>query len=289
MLGMAASVTVLALPRLWASSQIITPDNTTYGKSLNSVAVLVMGYYGFLLSKTDNRGAYLLTDSLTLSVDDEMRSELTGITINDAELISDADKLIFRVDATLQYQRNQQLYQQDINEDFTFNGDNPTEINAVTRLNDGDVLAIVSQSQLNDLNYYQQRQWIYAWSAYLNGVKTASDWLAQSDLAATNYQLIIGKPRFDGTLADGMLEQQKHLGDGQYLLREVKPLASNDKDRPIIALYFDFKGQKNGTAVIANIEQTIRYQRVSETQFKILSIVEKHLIPNPQPWQKILC
>lgn len=289
MIGLVASSAALYLPRIYASLAVMTPATPTYAKSLNSVATLVMGYYGFLLSKGNERKPYLVSDSLVLSVSDEMRGELTGITINKAELSGDSNNgnLVFNVDATIQYQRNQQLYQQDISEAFTFNDLTPATIKSVERLSSGEVSAVVTNNTLNDLNYYQQRQWIYAWSALLNGSPTQS--LTTADTAAIDYQLIVGKPRFDGRFSDGIDTQKSIVGNGQYLLREVKPLPTTNDEQPLVALYFDFTGQKDGTPVLANIEQTIRYQTVGTNQFKILSLVEKHLIPNPQPWQSILC
>lgn len=300
MLGLLAFPATFYLSRAFSNTsdtdadhnQVITVTNKEYGKLLNSVATLVMGYYGFILDKnTNNRQSYLLSDALTLSFNDEIRSELNGITIHHAELLNDSNRneLQFNVDATIQYTRNQQRYQQQIKEQFRFSRQTTTAILAVKRLTSDEVVAVVSELEHgNDLTYYQQRQWIYAWAAYLNGINSTLFRLNQDNLNTINYQLILGQPKFNGTLPIGLEAQKERLGEGQYLLREVSPQPTNNESK-IVVLYFDYNGQKDGIPVIANIEQTIDYQILANSQIKINNVIEKHLIPNPQPWQNILC
>lgn len=267
-------------------------DTLAYAQSLNTTAALVVNWYGNQIK--DDR--YVIKPLFSKTFKDNYSSAyptlIAGIGLEKAELTTTEDGLQFRVSGQLQFDKNGEIYQQPFNDDFQFQGKTPIEIKKLNNKLSDDIIGITDGSQLNDKGYYQSRGFAYAWLAYLNGVGDTAAWISLADWQdSVDYQLTVGGFSTQGTLAPTLAKHRELLGGGRYLLREmtVNRPDKTDLNRGTMTLSVDFVGEEDGIPTLGNIEQVIEFQVDDNGNWKILKISEKHLLPNPQPWQKILC
>ncbi len=275
-----------------AQAKTLTPETPTYAKSLNTTAALVMNWYGTQIEDTRYPIKPLFGDKHNIQKDGTYPENIKGISLNKADLVSTKNGVQFSVEGQLQFNKNGGIYQQSLNDKFQFAGEIPSEIAQLTSTSSTDVIGITDGSKLNDKSYYQSRGFTYAWLAYLNGVRQAGKWINLTNWKETiNYQLSSADLNINGSVDTILSQQQKILGTGQYLLREIKvnPDDKNPLHQGVMIISIDFNGEQDGIPTVANIQQTIEYKIDDKGNWTIIRITEKHLLPNPQPWQKILC
>lgn len=267
-------------------------DTLAYAQSLNTTAALVVNWYG---SQIDDP-RYVIKPLFNQAFKDKHSSIyptlINGVALEKADLTTTKDGLQFHVTGQIQFDKNGEIYRQPLNDSFQFNGDTPKQIKSLTAVQSNDVIGVTDGSQLNDKGYFQSRGFAYAWLAYLNGVGDTAAWINLADWQdSVDYQLTMGGVTAGGTLAPTLAKHRELLGGGRYLLREMtvnRPDKSN-LNRGTMTLSVDFVGEEDGIPTLGNIEQVIEFQLDNQSNWKILKITEKHLLPNPQPWQKILC
>lgn len=267
-------------------------DTLAYAQSLNTTAALVVNWYGSYIDDERYPIKPLFSETFQNNHQSSYPTSIKGIRLEKANLTTTENGLQFSVSGQIQFDKNGEIYQQPLDDRFQFRGRTPTEITALTTTLGDDVVGVTDGSRLNDKGYYQSRGFAYAWLAYLNGVDSTAAWINLTDWQdSVDYQLTIGGLNTQGTLADTLKKQREQLGNGRYLLREMT-VNRPDKQNPnhgTMILFVDFVGEEDGIPTLGNIEQVIEYQVDNNGNWKVIKITEKHLLPNPQPWQKILC
>ncbi len=273
-----------------AADDSFDSDTLAYAKSLNTAATFVMNWYGRHID--DERYFIKPLYRQELNRESQYPDSIIGISLDNAALKTTENSLIFSVKGNLQYDKNGEIYQRPLDESIQFKGLIPNDIQSLITSPNTDVVGVTDGHQLNNKGYYQTRGFAYAWLAYLNGVEQAGSWIDLDDWKTTvNYQIDAAGFQVNGNISAVLPKHQQQLGKGRYLLREMKVNRSdkNDPNRGVMILAIDFSGEENGIPTVANIEQTIEYIVQADGSWRIIRIVEKHLLPNPQPWQKILC
>ena len=81
------------------------------------------------------------------------------------------------------------------------------------------------------------------------------------------------------------------MGKGGHLLRSVTAKVVEGRPHHFeLDIIIDWKGtDPSGIPAIAKINQVIQYKLQEDGNIIVLSIKEKHLLPDLQPWQKLLC
>lgn len=271
------------------------PNTRIYAQSLNSSAVLVMDWYEHLIDAPKNSNAQF-SQKLWNTQRSVYPDNIQGITLVDAQMTtlgeengSSENRLQFSTTVILQYLKNNELYEKTIQDTFYFNSITPVTIARVTHQDNNNISSVSNGHQQYDKAYYQSRKLAYAWLSHMNGVAQAGRIInLPSWQASANYQLTIGGMKASDIMLMILPKQRELLGEGRYLLRKIndKPLEENRRE---MTLTIDFKGVKDGTPIVAHIEQVIEYQILNNGNWEVTSIKERHLLPNPQPWQKILC
>jgi hypothetical protein len=140
--------------------------------------------------------------------------------------------------------------------------------------------------------YYKIREFTYAWLAYMDGVKAMGShinidyWLDKAF-----YSVNIGDFELDEKVASSLPKRNQYMGKGGHLLRSVTTKMVEDKPHHFeLDIIIDWKGtDPSGILAIAKINQVIQYKVLEDGSWVVLSIKEKHLLPDLQPWQKLLC
>ncbi len=272
-------------------NHILDTDSLAYAQSLNTTAALVMNWYGNRIDDKQYSIAPLFTDSLQKKHQDDYPDNLIGITLEKAGLKTTDKGLVFSVSGQLQFDKNGEIYQKPLTDSFQFQRKSLTQIQSINIAPTDDVVGVTDKHRLNDKGYYQSRGFAYAWLAYLNGVKEVESWINLADWHNTvDYQLTDRGNTEQGSLTDMLKKSQQQLGGGRYLLKKMNVIRNDQKtNQGTITLSIDFVGEEDSIPTIGNIQQTIKYQIDENGYWKIIRINEKHLIPNPQPWQEILC
>lgn len=106
-----------------------------------------------------------------------------------------------------------------------------------------------------------------------------------------DYSLKIGQIEISSSIASILKERQKYLAKGGHLLQSVNVIEVKGKpNRFRLDLISEWKGiNGDGKAVLAKIHQQIEYQLQADNVWKVLSIKEKHLLPDIAPWVGFLC
>ncbi len=267
-------------------------DTLAYAQSLNTTAALVVNWYGSQIH--DDRYAIkpLFNETFKTTYQPFYPAMISAISLEKADLTSAENGLRFSVTGQLQFTKNGEIYQQPLSDQLHFQGQTPAAIKTLTITPTTDVIGVTDGNRLNGKGYYQSRGFAYAWLAYLNGVKNAGTWISLSNWQNNvDYRLTSGAFVAQGNLAAVLTKQQQQLGSGRYLLREMR-VERPDKqhlNRGTMTLLIDFAGREDGIPTVANIQQTITYEVDDKGNWKVMQIIERHLLPNPRPWQKILC
>ena len=87
------------------------------------------------------------------------------------------------------------------------------------------------------------------------------------------------------------LQKRKSLLDsGRHFIRSVKVNQSDQLSSLFeMELIIDWKGYKVNKKAIAKIQQIIQYSVAKDGLYQIISIKEDHLLPDFEPWTKLLC
>ena len=138
-------------------------------------------------------------------------------------------------------------------------------------------------------DYFQYREVAYTWLAYLDGAKLSAS--ERVSLESSQFNLHIGTKTWQGLTKKVVNLRKKNLFKGGHTLRSVvlnKVLSS--KNRKVIDLIVQWQGvDENGTSVIAKIKQTLAYKINKNHTWTLLTINEKHLLPDTEPWMGLLC
>jgi hypothetical protein len=149
-----------------------------------------------------------------------------------------------------------------------------------------------SQTSVFNHQYYKSREFAYAWLAYMDGVEAMGSRINTDNwLEKAKYSVKIGDFELDEQVVSSLQKRNQYMGKGGHLLRSVTAKVVDGKPHHFeLDIIIDWKGtDPSGVPAVAKINQVIQYKLQEDGSWIVLSINEKHLIPDLQPWQKLLC
>ncbi len=297
---------VLSTTLLFAGAAFAVPtkieDRTEYSTSLNSVASVIMNWYGSLITSSDVKGGDITFNML--NVNEQLRNyrskypqNISQIVITSTNLmkLSESDDYQFKVKSKVTYKVNNKEHTQARNEAFVFNGSLLTHPNIIPiktiSLNNMEEADKLETNQYDQF-HYKVREFTYAWLAYIDGVKTLTSTMnAKAWLNKATYSLKIGAEQVEGSIAPTLEKKKKLLTQGGHLLKslDVKKDSANTNIF-VINLILEWKGvNQTGKPVIAKIHQKIKVKVKADKSWEVISIKEEHLLPIIAPWMGLVC
>lgn len=145
------------------------------------------------------------------------------------------------------------------------------------------MVATLSNKDRSQL-YYQQRRFIYAWLAWMDGEQSRLPIAGKQ----SSYVINIAGNQIQGNVFSALKKRSQYLYKGKYLLHsmDIKALGGNAF---IFNIIVEYKGvNANNQSVVAKIQQNIHAQLINNT-WQIITIKEKHLLPDIAPWIGFVC
>ncbi len=283
-----------------------TDERIEYAISLNSIASTLMNWYGSLIITNNSQTGEEHTNIVDISRsypswEDHIATypeNITGIKITSADLNKEDSPGLyqFEVEVLMTYIQSDTYLNKLIHEMFLFQTSDSSkpEIKQITRSTPNIENSTSDSSQTSVFNhqYYKSREFAYAWLAYMDGVKAMGSQInIDSWFDKANYSVKIGSFELDEQLASSLQKRNQHLGKGGHLLRSVTEKAVDGKPEQFeIDIIIDWKGtDPSGIPAIAKINQIIQYEIQEDGSWLVLSIKERHLLPDLEPWHKLLC
>jgi len=268
-------------------------DRVEYTTSLNSMASIVMNWYGSLI-KTNQPVSFTATEQQWDKYRAQYPNNITQIQIKNTDLtkMDGSDKYQFNVNTYISYNDSAGEYGELVSETFIFQVATLAKpiIKKITRDKTEQTTA-VDTTEFNR-SYYKAREFAYAWLAYLDGVKDMQKTIdAEQWLAKANYSMEIGGGEVTGAIASTLATRQQYLTKGGHLLHslDVMPIAGKANSF-MLDLILEWKGvNQTGKPVLAKIHQQIEYKILDNNAWQVQSIKEQHLLPDIAPWIGLLC
>jgi hypothetical protein len=291
-----------------SSELYINHDRIEYATSLNSIASTIMSWYGSLLTsnKQQSRNKNFNNTKIRFSLNDQLWEEyrstypekITSIKISNADLKKQdiSGQYQFEVEVLLTFMQENKKQNKIINELFLFqiSDSNKPKLLMITRHPpkvDNSKAGSASASEFQ-YEYYKSREFAYAWLAYLDGANTMGTKIdIEHWLNTANYSVKIGGFKLNEKLFYSLQKRSRHMGKGGHLLRSVTTKVLEEKpDHYELNLIIDWKGlTPSGELALAKINQIILFKLQEDGSLIVISINEKHLLPDMEPWQKLLC
>jgi len=279
-----------------AAAPVEKVDRMQYATSLNSMASMVMNWYGSLISNNEDV-SFRPTEQQWDDYRVQYPNNVSQIHIISSDLIKldSSDKYQFKVNAVISYNNTNGQHSESISETFIFQVALLAKpvIKKITRYQTKQVP--VSKSDLTsefNRSYYKAREFSYAWLAYLDGVTDMQPALnTEQGLDSATYSMTIGSKKVQGSVASTLATRKQYLAKGGGLLRslELKQIA-NKPDLFMLDLIIEWKGVNvTGKPVLAKIHQEIEFSLQKNNMWKVQSISEQHLLPDIAPWVGLLC
>ena len=284
-------------------------DRHEYSTSLNTIAYIVMDWYGSLItnnSSTSNKNAIEVEFNTTNSRDRwlEYRSQyplnITQILITHTQLLKLNDEYQFNVSSKINYKNNKnEIQTQSLKETFLFSSNLTSPTQAQSYISSLKNISLLERDETTPLNtegydreHYKVREFVYAWLGYLDGLSNLSPGMYGDEwLNKANYSLLIGADKILGSVEEVLSKRNQTLAKGGHLLRTldvIKPTA--DDNTFVINLILEWKGLNyTGNHVIAKIHQELKIKIKEDKIWSVISIKEKHLLPTIAPWVGLLC
>jgi len=262
-----------------------------YTTSLNSMASVVMNWYGSLIVK-DTAVSFAETDNRW----DEFRSHYPTnisqikITSSDLTKLDDNYQYQFKVNSLISYNTANGEQGRMFNETFIFYV--PLfSLPVIKRVSIDKVeeALVVNGSEFNR-SYYKSREFAYSWLAYLDGVDMAPSLSASQWIDKVDYKIKIGNKIIQGPVLSALEQRKQYLAKGGHLLRSIDVKKQQDKESYLLIIIAEWKGvNQDGKSVLAKVRQEIEYKILADNSWQVLSIDEQHLLPDIAPWIGLLC
>ncbi len=297
---------LLVVPVVGAVSSAPTTinDRSEYSQSLNSIASVIMNWYGSLIID-DNKTTFdgISIDDQWLTYRSQYPNNITQIVITSTKLLKLGNDYQFNVKSKISYQENNKSYTSSLNEVFVFSDAYMylPKIKTVTLIRNKNTE--VFETKKYNREHYKVREFTYAWLSYLDNLSTLNSVMyADKWIESANYSLDMGNVKIEGSIADILLKRKEVLTTGGHLLRslDVKKVESSIEgkvegsvkgtDTFIIDIILEWKGKNpDGKSVIARIHQELKIHIKKDKTWEVISIKEKHLLPIIAPWVGLLC
>ena len=265
-------------------------ERKQYTASLNSMASIVMNWYGNVLH-TDGVKPDDWQDYIAQFPDGITQIEITG---TDLVQLATNKQYQFIVDIKLRNKHKNKFITQTMSNTFLFGFDVSKKItlqkitSTPAQEIENQSTEIISDNEFTH-SYFMDRAVAYAWLAYLDGSVLPEELKNQFD--QVQYTLTMGNHSWQDSASTVLSKRQPYLAVGGHVLRVVKAEQTGKaSDRQLMTLTIEWKGMdKDGTPVWANIQQIIEYRLLKSGGWEIMSVKEKHLLPDTQPWIGLLC
>ena len=259
------------------------------------MASIVMNWYGNVLD-TDGAKPDYWQDYITQFPEAISQIEITGADLVKLEA---SKQYQFIVDIKLRNKNKDKSIAQSMSNTFLFGFDlskqiilkkitsSPAQI--IPARITGDYSTEITPDNEFTYSYFTDRAVAYAWLSYLDGSILPKDIKKQFD--QVQYSLTMGNHSWQDSASIVLSKRQPYLAVGGHLLRVVKAEQTNkESDKQVMTLTVEWRGvNKEGTPVWANIQQIIEYRLLKSGGWEIMSVKEKHLLPDTQPWIGLLC
>lgn len=277
-------------------------DRTEYSTSLNSVASVIMNWYGSLISVSEATDSNVTFNTANineqlLNYRSKYPKKISQIVITSTKLLklSEADDYQFKVKSKISYKINNEEHTQAFNETFVINGSlvssqNVPPIKSIS-MDKAEEAETLETSKFNRF-HYKVREFTYAWLAYIDGVVTLKPTMNGSAwLDKATYSLTIGAEKTEDSISSVLEKKKQLLAKGGHLLHslDVKKEAANPNVF-VIDLILEWKGKNlEGKSVIAKVHQEIKVKIKADKSWEVISIKEEHLLPIIAPWMGLVC
>ncbi len=280
-------------------------DQRQYAHVLNPLAASVMSWYGYLVDVESDRERFPETREQvqTLFASDEALStaeklypdRIRTIDILDAGLKRrQPQQFAFRLAIRIVYGVADQLREATITENVVFAvaPSQPPKILSFERIKtpEGSQSSLSEGPPRGDRLHYQLRQFAYAWLAEMDRSPHHARFMPDAMNQAI-YDVEFGAMTFRGDVETTLRKRRAKQGLGGHLLRSLTVVQPPGKIRPLtIELIMDWKGKTpDGLKAIGKIRQEIRFVISDNGQLTVMHIREQHLLPDLEPWTKLLC
>lgn len=281
-------------------------NRAEYSASLNSIASIVMTWYGSLINSTEKatKTNVQLVNFKTNNITDywqKYRSQypknINQIVITSSQLLKQGSEYYFTVNSNISFLQNKTHIQTDsFKELFIFNDSIlKQDIYLAPPIKNIQLENRQTQQTSNrsgyNRNHYKVREFTYAWLSHLEGVTSLDAVMnANAWLNKAIYTLEIGGEKQQGSISKVLEKRKKWLTKGGHLLRSLEVKPTDSSDTFILALILEWKGENSeGTPVIAKIKQELKIHIKPDNSWEVLSVKEKHLLPIIAPWMGLLC
>ena len=282
-------------------------NRTEYSTALNSIASIVMNWYGSLISDNENQADVLFDPTLVGDTWSDYRSKypknITHVMITstklrkliDSEVITNEQKYQFIVKSLISFKDNMVHKTQLFNETFIFESDKINQsivdrlkVKSVVKNNSSETE--FTEGKAYNRFHYKVREFTYAWLSYLDGVQFLKHTMnADAWLKTAQYSIDIANDKKTGSIASIIKQRQKLLAKGGHLLRSLD-IKNQTADGFTIELILEWKGvNTDGKAVLAKIRQRLKVKINKDKSWELITIKEKHLLPVIAPWMGMLC
>ena len=266
-----------------------TTNRAVYSRSLNSIASVVMGWYGHLIDG-DQTITFKTAPSWAGVEHAHYPKHIKQILIRSTQMKALTDAFQFQVIVDINYEKNHTNYTETLNETFLFND----------ILTQQPVIKTITLNSKENTDYYnvegydryhyKVREFTYAWLLYLDGITRFKPVMnADLWLETANYTLDMGSLKMADSIPNVLKQRHKLLREGGHLLKSLK-VNSTANNQFNIDYIVDWKGvNASGKATIARIHQILTIHLNKKKQWEVISIKEKHLLPVIAPWMGMLC
>jgi hypothetical protein len=260
-------------------------------RSLNVMVSKLMSWYGSLIANSET----VLFQDITSDWDSYRTQYPTGISHiqilkTDITPIAEKNHYQFKVSSLIRHEGGQKR----IDDNFTFNVDldGLPKITAISFNNNDTADSHKKDSdEVFDAMYFKSREFAYAWLAYMDGVEAIQTVIGVTDWSDVPYEINIGSTNINQSVKETLVTRKQFLNKGEHSLRLIDLVSLDTKTNTYqLDLTMNWEGVnvKNQT-VIAKINQKIELKIMADGSWNVISIKEKHLLPDLTPWQDLLC
>lgn len=263
-----------------------------YTSSLNSMAAIVMNWYGSLIT-TKTPESFTAIENQWSDYRSHYAENITQIKITSTDLKKlDTDKYQFQVKSLINNKNPDGKHSELLSETFVFQVGLLAKpvIESVVR-NKAKQTKTPLMAEFNR-SHYKAREFAYAWLAYLDGVDAMQSTIyLEQWLNEASYAIKIGSNKEQGSIVEMLAKRKQYLTKGGHLLHGLKVKKLDTQANTfILDLVLEWKGvNQKGKSVLAKIHQEIEYTVQENNSWKVKSIKEQHLLPDIAPWSGLLC
>lgn len=280
-------ISLVCFVPIYADSTEHDVDN----RSSNVMVSQLMSWYGSLISNSET----LLFQEITSDWDTyrtQYPTDISQIQILKTDLTHVAEKnhYQFKVSSLIHHEGGQKT----IDDNFTFNVDSDglPKITAIS-FNNNDIALSNKQASddVFDAMYFKSREFAYAWLAYMDGVEAIQTVIDITDWSDVPYEISIGSTNINQTVKETLVTRKQFLNEGEHSLRLMDLMSLDTKTNTyLLDLTMNWEGvNAKKQAVIAKVNQKIELKIMADGRWQVISIKEKHLLPDLTPWQDLLC